>query len=97
MNDRLLTTRQVAEMLGLSPETVLRWWRSGRLPGGRRLNGSNCLRFRQSLVEAWLEGDVTAGDATEEVSPAPNVTRQLGVSSFPSPVPPLTAATTEEN
>ena len=53
MSDRLLTTRQVAEMLALSPETVLRWHRSGKLPGGRRL-GCNVLRFDAS--KAWLEG-----------------------------------------
>jgi len=33
VNDRLLTTRQVAEYLGLSPETVLRRYRAGEIPG----------------------------------------------------------------
>ena len=56
MRERYLTTRAVAEWLGVSTETVLRWHRIGRLPGGRRLNNSNCLRFRESEVEAWLEG-----------------------------------------
>jgi excisionase family DNA binding protein len=55
MSDRLLTTREVAELLALSPETVLRWHRSGKLPGGRRL-GCNVLRFDAREVEAWLEG-----------------------------------------
>ena len=53
MTDRLLTTRQVAEYLGLSPETVLRRWREGSLPGYRL--ASNVLRFRESDVEAYLE------------------------------------------
>lgn len=53
MTDRLLTTRQVAELLGLSPETVLRRYRAGEIPGYRL--ASNCLRFRESDVEAWLE------------------------------------------
>ncbi len=35
MTDRLLTTREVAESLGLSPETVLRRWRAGEIPGYR--------------------------------------------------------------
>lgn len=52
--DRLLTTRQVAEYVGLSPETVLRRYRAGELRGIRL--GSNVLRFRQSELEAWLEG-----------------------------------------
>lgn len=54
MSDRLLTTRQVAEFLGVSPETVLRRWPSGELPGYRL--ASNVLRFRESEIEAWLEG-----------------------------------------
>lgn len=33
VSKRLLTTRQVAEFLGVSPETVLRRWRAGELPG----------------------------------------------------------------
>lgn len=51
--DRLLTTRQVAEYLGLSPETVLRRFRAGELPGFRL--ATNVLRFRASEVEAWLD------------------------------------------
>ena len=50
----LLTARQVAERLNVSVETVLRWHRSGKLPGGYRLS-SNVLRFRESEVESWLE------------------------------------------
>jgi excisionase family DNA binding protein len=51
---RLMTTRQVADHLGLSPETVLRRFRDGSIPGYRV--ASNALRFRESDVEAWLEG-----------------------------------------
>ncbi len=54
MIERLLTTREVADVLSLSPETVLRRWRRGELPGYRL--GSNVLRFRESEIEAWLEG-----------------------------------------
>ena len=54
MSERLLTTREVAEFLGLSPETVLRRYRAGELPGYRL--GSNVLRFRESELEAWLAG-----------------------------------------
>jgi excisionase family DNA binding protein len=55
MSDSLLTARQVADPLGLSVETVLRWHRSGKLPGGRRL-GSNVLRFDGDELEQWLDG-----------------------------------------
>ena len=51
---RLLTTREVAEMLGLSPETVLRRWRAGEIPGFRL--ASNVLRFDADEIDAWLEG-----------------------------------------
>jgi len=53
VHDRLLTTRQVADYLGFSPETVLRRYRAGDLKGIRL--ASNVLRFRASSVEAWLE------------------------------------------
>jgi excisionase family DNA binding protein len=55
VSERLLRTRDVAEFLDVSCETVLRWHRSGKLPGGRRL-GSNVLRFERGELEAWLEG-----------------------------------------
>jgi excisionase family DNA binding protein len=48
----LLTTRQVAEWLGVSPATVLRRWRSGELPGYRI--ASNVLRFDRDELERWL-------------------------------------------
>ena len=51
--DRLLTAREVAEWLGVSPETVLRMHRRGDLPGFRL--GSNVLRFSERDIEAWLE------------------------------------------
>ena len=55
MTGRLLTTRDVADFLGLSTETVLRRWRRGEIPGGIRL-ASNVLRFRESAIEEWLAG-----------------------------------------
>jgi excisionase family DNA binding protein len=55
MSERLLTARDVSARLAVSVETVLRWHRCGKLPGGYRL-ASNVLRFRESEIEAWLEG-----------------------------------------
>jgi excisionase family DNA binding protein len=52
VSDRLLSTRDVAELLGLSPESVLRRWRRGEIPGYRL--ASNVLRFREAELEAWL-------------------------------------------
>jgi excisionase family DNA binding protein len=48
-----LTARELGELLGLSPATVLDWWEAGRLPGFKL--GGRAVRFRVSEVEAWLE------------------------------------------
>jgi excisionase family DNA binding protein len=50
---RLLTTREVADQLGLSPATVLRRWRAGEIPGYRL--ASNCLRFDPDELASWLQ------------------------------------------
>ena len=64
---RLLTTRELAEHLGLSTETVLRRWRRGDIPGGIRL-ASNVLRFREAAIEEWLAGlEEQSADATSTV------------------------------
>ncbi len=53
MSEFLMTTRDVANMLGLSSEAVLRRWRSGELPGFRL--STKALRFRESEVLDWVE------------------------------------------
>jgi excisionase family DNA binding protein len=66
--NRLLTTREVAERLHISPASVLRRWRSGELPGYRL--GSNCLRFDSGEIDAWLEqrrGATLAGPTTRSL------------------------------
>jgi excisionase family DNA binding protein len=50
---RLLTAREVAELVGLSTESVLRRWRAGEIPGYRI--ASNVLRFDPAEIDAWLE------------------------------------------
>jgi excisionase family DNA binding protein len=73
----LLTTRQVADFLGMSPETVLRRWRAGEIPGYRL--ASNVLRFRESEIEAWLEerreGSGAAQPTLSGVRPVEGVVR----------------------
>ena len=60
MSEPLLRARDVAERLDVSVETVLRWHRGGKLPGGRRLS-SSILRFDAQEIEAWIEGMAGAG------------------------------------
>ena len=53
MAERLLATHEVAQMLGISREAVLRRWRLGDLPGFRL--STRVLRFRESELLDWLE------------------------------------------
>ena len=50
---RLLTAREVAEIISMSTETVLRWHRAGIGPPALRLP-SGALRFRADALDAWL-------------------------------------------
>jgi excisionase family DNA binding protein len=55
MTDCLLTTREVAAFLGLSPETVLRRWRAGELPGYRLVAGPKRGPFDSPLPTPRME------------------------------------------
>jgi excisionase family DNA binding protein len=62
VNERLLNARELADVLGFAPATIVDWAERGALPvfkiGGR-------LRFRASEVEAWLEHQrVTSPDVS---------------------------------
>ena len=60
----LLTARQVADRLGVSTETVLRWTRRGDLPGFRLPGGA--LRFREDDLEHWLALRATLPDTFDD-------------------------------
>lgn len=53
--DPLLTPAEVAAMFRVTPVTVTRWARSGRIGSVRTLGGHR--RFRESEVRALLESD----------------------------------------
>jgi excisionase family DNA binding protein len=53
----LLTAREVADVLGVSAETVLRWTRRGELPALRLPGGA--IRFREDDLDSWLAGRAT--------------------------------------
>jgi excisionase family DNA binding protein len=50
----LLTARQVADLLGMSPATILDWHEAGRIPSFKLPTGP--VRFRASELERWIEG-----------------------------------------
>jgi excisionase family DNA binding protein len=57
LSEPLLRAHDVAELLAISPATVLDWFEAGKLPGfrlGGRKGGP--VRFRLSEIEAQLEG-----------------------------------------
>lgn len=57
MTGRLLTARVVAELLDVSPATVLRWTRRGTLPAVKLPSGQ--IRYRADALEEWLERRTT--------------------------------------
>jgi excisionase family DNA binding protein len=57
MTGRLITARQVAELLGVSAETVLRWTRKGTLPAIRLPGGA--IRYREDALDQWLRARST--------------------------------------
>jgi len=57
VSERYLTAREVAARLGLRPETVLRYYNAGLIPG-RRLPGKiRPVRFVWNEVEAAFGGE----------------------------------------
>jgi len=57
MTGPLLTARDVAELLGVSTETVLRWTRRGDLPALRLPGGA--IRYRETELDEWLAACTT--------------------------------------
>jgi predicted DNA-binding transcriptional regulator AlpA len=63
-SERYITAKEVGARVGLSPETILRYYREGRIPG-RRLPGQvRPVRFLWSEVESvWdCERQLELGD-----------------------------------
>jgi excisionase family DNA binding protein len=74
VTERLLTARELAELLGFAPATIVDWAEARKIPsfklGGR-------LRFRLSEVEVWLE-EQRGGLNGRSVSPNPPLARRRG-------------------
>jgi excisionase family DNA binding protein len=60
----LLTAREVAEYLGVSSETILRWTRRGELPAVRLPSGA--IRYRPEELDDWLSKRATTERETDE-------------------------------
>jgi excisionase family DNA binding protein len=69
VQERYITAREVAERVGLSPDTILRYHRERRIPG-RRLQGAiRPVRFLWSEIEAAWDGpaQLSLGDLGSSV------------------------------
>jgi prophage regulatory protein len=64
----LLTAREVADALGVSAETVLRWTRRGELPAIKLPGGA--IRFRQRDLDGWLEERATPRRGVRTTAPS---------------------------
>jgi excisionase family DNA binding protein len=56
----LLTAREVADVVGVSSETVLRWARRGELPAIRLPGGA--IRVRENVLDEWLRQRSTVSE-----------------------------------
>jgi excisionase family DNA binding protein len=79
VTERLLTARELGELLGLSTGTVLDRFERGDLPGFRLYDGKvdAPVRFRWSEVDAWLERG--------RCGPAPVASNPYSLTSTPVP------------
>jgi predicted DNA-binding transcriptional regulator AlpA len=59
----LVTARDVAAALGMTPDWVLDRWQAGDLPGFRLGRHKGPVRFRWSEIEAWLQERHGGGEA----------------------------------
>jgi excisionase family DNA binding protein len=62
----LLTLKEVARLLGLTPWVAYRLARERRLPGLVRL-GERRVFVRRAILESWLRGESPARDKDESV------------------------------
>jgi excisionase family DNA binding protein len=65
MSERLLTAREVAERLNVSPAAILRWAARGELPSFKFPGGA--VRFDPDALDHWLQRCAErASDGNEE-------------------------------
>lgn len=58
--ERLLTQDEVAEMLRVSPSTLINWRREGTLNGPPFVRVGRLIRYKVAEVQAWLNAQSNA-------------------------------------
>ena len=61
LNDRLLTEKEAAAILSLSPATLRRWRCTGEPRQPDFVKIGRAIRYRESACAAWIEGLPTGG------------------------------------
>ena len=64
---RMLTTDDVAELAGVSPQTVRRWWKAGEMPAPLRC-GRRAIRWTAATIEEWIQSGCTPITEPEEAN-----------------------------
>jgi excisionase family DNA binding protein len=98
VTEPLLTARDVAELVDVHVETVLRWVRQGLIPAVRLPGGA--IRFRPEELEAWLAEHATAPPGREARATRTDdagVTLSLPSRSRATPLRHVAATTDEED
>lgn len=70
-DDRLLTRKQAAEVLGFQPQTLARWKWEGREDRPPEVRVGRAVRYRASELSRWIaeRGESPAGGATRNRNP----------------------------
>ena len=61
IQEPLLRINQVAELVGVTPKTLLNWRTQGRGPSSYKLGVSGVVRYRREDVADWLEANREVG------------------------------------
>ena len=72
MTVRTLTSKQLAESLQISTQTLRRWVKAGNCPKPLWL-GPGCVRFREADITAWLETEAFAAERLSGESAAAGI------------------------
>ena len=68
MNNEVMSTKNLAEMLGLQPQTLRIWRSQGRGPQYIRFGGSKSRVFYRKIdVEVWFKRNTYANTSEETV------------------------------
>lgn len=55
---KILRPKALCRILGISIASLYRWEKEGKLPIKKIKFGPNCVGYRRSDVEAWLNGEL---------------------------------------